>query len=335
MSHDAREDDLRSSLTTSVDSLRIMEPPVSDIVERARRDSIRRTRRRRGVAAIAALLCLCVGGVAVSREQNQTVDAAGDLSGTVPPPDPTTATRVVLDGWSIDRYFSSSHGAGQPYAAAWTYVEYKFEQGDRRLQVSFYPAEERRTDKAPNVDLRGTRGTLVDYGHGRYRVNWQESGFTWEADGGPFDDDAGFVAAVDRVHQADVATWHAAMPKDIVLPADRPAAVDGLLEGVPLPPGFEVDPLRHSDQPTSTYELGVEVLGQGAACAWIAEWNQHRGTPAGDDAVRALVTSRTWKGLIDMTAQGDYSPVVWQIADGLASGQTSAASSADRSLGCH
>jgi hypothetical protein len=335
MSHDVREDNLRSLLATSVDSLRIMEPPVSDIVERATRDSIRRTRRRRGVVAIAALLCLCVAGVAVSREQNQTVDVAGDPSGTVPMPDPTAVTRVVLDGWSIDRYFSSSHGAGQPYAAAWTYVEYQFEQGDRRLQISFYPAEERRTDQAPNIEVRGTRGTLLESGGGRYRVNWQESGFTWEADGGPFGDAASFVAAVDQVHQVDVSTWQAAMPKDVVLPSDRPAAVDKLLEGVPLPPAFDVDALRRSDQPTGTYDLGVEVLGKGVACAWIAEWRQHRGTPAGDDAVRALATSRTWKGLIDMTAQGDYSAVVWQIADGLASGETAVVSGADQSLGCH
>ena len=95
-----------------------------------------------------------------------------------------------------------------------------------------------------------------------------------------------------------------------------------MLDGVPLPPGFDVASLQHVRAGTvlDRYQLGAKVAGS-VACAWLDRWITAR--HAGDDrgvrqAVGALATSHDWRVLHDMQAEGAYPDVLWQYADAAA-----------------
>jgi hypothetical protein len=80
------------------------------------------------------------------------------------------------------------------------------------------------------------------------------------------------------------------------------------------------------------------------ACAWIDRWAQAR--RAGDgaaerEAADAMATSRRWRVLNEMNADGDYPEVLWEYAAAMASGGTveggramSVEESARDGLGC-
>jgi hypothetical protein len=115
----------------------------------------------------------------------------------------------------------------------------------------------------------------------------------------------------------DEQTWEAALPASSVTPSRRPAAVDRMLAGVPLPPGFDVAPLKTERTVRDEYQLGAEVTGA-VSCAWIQRWDHARkrgDTGAAQDAVAAMQTSHHWKVLTDMGPQGGWSSVLWDFAD--------------------
>ena len=95
-----------------------------------------------------------------------------------------------------------------------------------------------------------------------------------------------------------------------------------MLDGVPLPPRFDVASLQRVRPGTvlDRYQLGAKVAG-GVACAWLDRWVAARRST--DDsgvrqAVGALATSHDWRVLHDMQAEGAYPDVLWQYADAAA-----------------
>ncbi len=138
----------------------------------------------------------------------------------------------------------------------------------------------------------------------------------------------GSAMALDRYREvvgglrhADVDAWLDAMPPTIVRPAGRASAVAAMLEGVPLPDGFDVEALRRSEGLVlGRYDLGARVSGA-VACAWIERWAAAKAR--GDElaarrASTALGTSHGWPILQEMDAAGDYPEVLWQLADAVA-----------------
>lgn len=60
------------------------------------------------------------------------------------------------------------------------------------------------------------------------------------------------------------------------------------------------------------------------ACAWLDEFvaaNEAGEEARSDEAVRVLATSREWPVLLRMDERGDYSEVVWEYADEIATGR--------------
>jgi hypothetical protein len=125
-----------------------------------------------------------------------------------------------------------------------------------------------------------------------------------------------FLAVVDSLYRADVDTWLAALPPEIVRPVEDAAAVDAMLDGIPIPDSVDVDQLRSLALALSRYQLGAKVTGA-VACGWLDQWAA--AVKAGDDAsarqaVDAMATSRDWPMLREMENQGGWSQVVWEYS---------------------
>lgn len=93
-----------------------------------------------------------------------------------------------------------------PATAPTSWSEYKFERDGAMLQVDFYDGgrstfEGRVSDPARDVAVRGTTGALRDSGlaAGRYWVDIPDGRWTIEVAGGPFSDQAAFIAVVDAL----------------------------------------------------------------------------------------------------------------------------------------
>lgn len=131
-------------------------------------------------------------------------------------------------------------------------------------------------------------------------------------------DRAEFDRLLAGLKRVDVRTWLDALPRSVVTPDRTRSAVQRVLEGVPVPAGF--DPVKLEDIGTnSLYDVTVKVI-DAVACGWMREW------AAGDEAARAkaveaLVSSRQWPILLRMKARGDETEYIWWLADQVAAGK--------------
>lgn len=74
-------------------------------------------------------------------------------------------------------------------------------------------------------------------------------------------------------------------------------------------------PLRSGDAVKDRYQLGAQVSGA-VACGWVDRFFEGKRT--GDtaetqSATQAMATSRRWHTLREMTAEGDYPKVLWEV----------------------
>jgi hypothetical protein len=95
-------------------------------------------------------------------------------------------------------------------------VEYGFADDARTFQLHFYPLGSREptvtTPEPPLVEIRGTTGYYLDYGAGRYRIQWDEGGRTWDVDGNGFATLDDLAATVDTLRWEGDTDWAAAAP---------------------------------------------------------------------------------------------------------------------------
>jgi hypothetical protein len=321
------EDRLRRELDARASVLTVDAPPVADIAHRARSQ---RRRHRAGVALLTTAVIAAGTAVVVTH-------TGGDVATKVPPSgEPTTlppgadpdVTHVVLDGWKATYYIDDPSHSATP-----DYVEYQWQQtAERRdLQLSFYAPNTRFTsgtisggttpDGGEPVPLRGTTAYLIDEGASRYRVDWSESGRDWEADGTGYANPQAFLDVVASIHRPDHATWLASLPAGTVDVEHRPAAVDALLAGVPVPSSVDVTGLRTASRASSAYDLAFDVYGQ-VECGWIAQLDAHRGTPAGQQAGAALGTVAQWPGMRTLDTGGGAGGVLRTTAAQALAGHT-------------
>jgi len=125
-----------------------------------------------------------------------------------------------------------------------------------------------------------------------------------------------FLGLVDSLYVADVDTWLAALPPEIVRPVDNEAAVDEMLAGIPVPDSVNVDQLRSLALALSRYQLGAKVTGA-VACGWLDQWAaavKSGDTASAQESVDAMSTSRDWTILREMEDQGGWSQVVWEYS---------------------
>jgi hypothetical protein len=274
-----------------------------------------RWRRRRvlGLAApaLAAAVAAVVLGITLTGNGSDQAWAAALVRVA------EAAPRLLVDedGWEITRadQFSVDYG------------EMTLAKDGQELEIKWLPAAkyEHYLDKrvAELEDLGTARAADVEARLFRYRGQndhvalWLDGDYMVEARGIAPDADA-FREMLASLHEVDVDTWLSAMPASVVQPAQQAQAVDEMLAGVPLPPGFDTASIPTSDAVRDRYQLGAQVAGA-VACAWIDRWVTAR--RAGDEAtareaVDAMATSRTWPVLREMSEDGGYPEVLWELA---------------------
>ena len=284
-------------------------------------DTPRRTRWLTVVASGAAAAVVIAGPVWWTQrggsESTTPPDVSSWASGAA-----AESPRVLLDapGWEITRVdgFGAAEG------------ELTFSNGSRELDVHWRPAEyyddyfEDRADVSTGapVELLGKPSTMFAYGEGDYTTIRPVEGDSFLEVRGGVGDRSQYLAVLEQLVLTDVDTWLAAMPPEVVMPAERVETIQGMLEGVRTPPGFDISTIPAEDL-GDRYHFGARVTGT-VACAWIERWQQARG--AGDEAkataaADALQTSKHWPILLEMDQQGDYPEVLWEIADKVQAGR--------------
>jgi hypothetical protein len=342
MMTDDVEQQLRTRLHARADGVTSTPPPSTTIVRAARA----RERRRRSVVGGVAVAALAGAGALafVPRDRAvpigmgaETPQPPGSTAPAVPAPrvpaGPGEVTRILVPGWSVERYLAHPPDPGNPHMVNGD-VEYQFQNAGRRLQVHFYEAADfdtRTGGRAPTATVRGTQAVVSEYDGTRWRLDWIEDGRIWEIDAKPIELND-LLAVVETIDHPDEATWQAALPAGTVVPSARPAVVDELLAGVALPPGFDVTPLRVSDRPADRYNLSAEVYGR-VMCGWAEQWLQGPG-PARTAAVSAFRSAPDWPGLTAMDAQGAWGKVLKSMAQRVIGGDVEAARHMPDAMGC-
>ncbi|MBN2622187.1 MAG: hypothetical protein JXA83_02405 [Acidimicrobiales bacterium] len=162
------------------------------------------------------------------------------------------------------------------------------------------------------------RGTEGEGTH--FTAHWVLGDHAIEASG-RFPSREAFDLVLAGLQVVPAETWVTLLPPGTVLPSQRAATVDAMLTGVPLPAGFDPAPLRSAPGAVrDRYHVGADVTGA-VACAWIDAWvvaRQAGDTTAAEEAVGAMATSHDWDVLIEMESVGDWSDVVWEYADAMA-----------------
>src|SRR5690606_27010268 len=126
---------------------------------------------------------------------------------------PTVVFRPAEPGWRLvylgrSRWTSGAH------------TSFAFSHSDgRRFEVALYPSGARTPGSALRADerltVRGRPAFATDEGPPRYRVDWDEAGRQWEADGAPFMSLDAFAATLDGLEVVDRATWDAWLPAEL------------------------------------------------------------------------------------------------------------------------
>jgi hypothetical protein len=288
-----------------------------------------RGRRPRGVAravativGAAAVVVVAVSGLlVVQRGHGGSSSAwAAELVAVA-----ESSPRLVVDGrgWHVVRADELTAENG----------EMTFTDGPRRLELRWQPVREHEylvKDRAsgaaqvehvtvlghPGVQYRYRLGGASEY----FTTVWSDDRHTLEARGEGFGTIDAYESVVGHLREVDADAWLSAMPPTVIKPAETAATVDAMLADVPKPDGFAV--VLPSGQARDRYQLGAAVVGQ-VACRWVEAWIT--ATDAGDAAaaaraVDAMSSSRRWKVLVEMKADGYYPDAVREVADAMRTG---------------
>jgi hypothetical protein len=286
-----------------LETLRRLAPPVepatSDVLTRARASM--RPRRKRPPRALLLAPVAAAVALAIALTQTGGPSFAAELVRAA-----EASPRLLMSGWNVTRVDEWSENQG----------EMTFADGSRTLELSWWSASQTGSEGKDSDKLTVGRRSFYRYhGTNDYTAFWRSGDVTVEARALASTPEA-FAALLNRLHPVGAETWLRALPDSAVAPADHGTAVDAMLKGLPLPPGFDAAALRRDARTRDRYQLGAQVAGA-VACGWIEAWLR------GDRrAIAALATAREWQVLKDMNADGDYPEVLWQYADAVVHGGT-------------
>lgn len=131
-----------------------------------------------------------------------------------------------------------------------------------------------------------------------------------------------FKVLLARLKPVDTDTWLAAMPASVIKSPDRDGTIRQMLQGVPVPPGFDPKDIKGADLTKDRYQLGAAVAGT-VACQWFKRWSDAR--EANDrakerEAVAAMVTAKNWPVLNQMENKGGYPDVLYEFVAAMPKG---------------
>jgi hypothetical protein len=201
---------------------------------------------------------------------------------------------VTAPGWKIVRADEFETYSG----------ELTFSDGSRRFEVHWYPAKyygqylrDRADVSTPERGtLLGQTATTVDYSREEYATMLSPQGSVFIEVRGRLGTRSAYDEILNSLRAVDVDTWLEAMPPSTVRPEARSGAVDRLLRGMLLPPGFDAAALKSEDSIADKSSLAVKV-GNAIACGWVESWIAARAS--GDEAaarraVEAMSSSDEW-----------------------------------------
>jgi hypothetical protein len=144
---------------------------------------------------------------------------------------------------------------------------------------------------------------------------WSEGGDVYELRAAVPDLKA-FEERLGWLTKVDPQTWLDALPAKVVPPAEYETTVREVLKGIPTPKSFSPSRVPDEGLVTDRYQVGAQTAGT-VSCLWLRQWGQARRTDdsiAEIEANKAMATSTHWPILREMTKEGAYSEVVWEIA---------------------
>ncbi len=211
--------------------------------------------------------------------------------------------------------------------------------GDANLEITSYAAKDYDSyveDREHIVDppapgapvtVLGRPGQLWAYSPDDHTVIREvEDGHWMEFRGQGMDQDA-YLALLGQLRLTSDAEFDAALPDDYVTKDERDIAAEQILgeirnaSNAGFPGGSSLQ--LGAGESKDYYQFGAEVVAQ-YACAWLEDFENakaHGQQARADEAARVLGTSRQWPILKQMNADGDYSEVVWELADQAVAGQ--------------
>lgn len=242
---------------------------------------------------------------------------------------------VTAPGWRVTRadQFSVENG------------DITFSNGEHQLDLTWYPAEDYKSfyrdrnevDPDPTfITLLGEKARMVQYGpRPEFATMLPPQGPTFVEIRGLLGSREEYLEVLKSIQPTDVNTWLSAMPPSTVQPDERTAMVNEMLQGIPLPPGFDSSKLERGDLVSDRYHLGATVT-QAVTCGWLDSWTEAKASgneAAAKEAVDAMATAESWPILQEMASEGGWSVEVWRYARVLARGNVEK-SAFDQEMNC-
>ena len=204
---------------------------------------------------------------------------------------------VTAPGWKIVRADEFEPDIG----------ELAFSDDSHSFDIRWYPARlygrylrDRADVSTPEQGtLLGQRATTVEYSPVEYATMLSPQGSVFIEVRGRLDSKRAYDEILHSLRPVDVETWLSAMPPSTVRPEARSEAVDQMLRGIPLPPGFDAAVLQSEDSISDQSSLAV-MVGNAVACGWVKSWIAARAVGDNAAAKRAVVA---------MASSGDW-PIV-------------------------
>ncbi|GLY13542.1 hypothetical protein LWF15_00590 [Kineosporia rhizophila] len=257
-----------------------------------------RTKGRRGLATLgvaAAVVAAVAVPTVVFREGESVTPAAPPVS-AAPEPASTSNPFLLLDaqGWVVDRVTESTEEEGE--------MIFRQSTTGKLLEVVWMPVEADESwyegdpdDPEPEqVTFLGQKALLSGLGRGEFEIR-AERGDLFLSVRSRTGERQAFDKLIGHLRQAPAQEWFAAMPDSVVTPDESAAVSAQLLDGVPLPAGFDPS-IFVSDRSNTRYHVEFQVVRQ-VTCAWIGSYAQARAEKdeAGmAEAEDALAGSAAW-----------------------------------------
>jgi hypothetical protein len=132
---------------------------------------------------------------------------------------------------------------------------------------------------------------------------------------------AAFRERLSWLRRVGTEEWLDAMPTRVVKSTEYAATVEAILEGIPLPPGFDPTGLQQTQLTTDRYQVGA-VVGGAVACEWFHDWGQAiqaDDTATVEEAERVLRGAGSWPIFREMAKEGAYPATVVEYAKAMPS----------------
>lgn len=241
---------------------------------------------------------------------------------------------VTAPGWRVKSADQFSTDFGQVY----------FTNGGRDLEMTWSPASDyeqfvndRTLGGMPTfyVDILGERALTSHYGGtglADYETLIPPMGDVFVRVRGVMADREQFLSVIQSLEPADVDGWLDAMPPSVVEPGERSAALDQLLNGLPLAPTFDRSVLESDVAVADPDHLAANVAYY-VACGWLDAWvaaTESGDTAAKEEVQAAMATARDWPIMHEAPGVN----IIFRFADAIARGEEFPRSSYDQMVNC-